>query len=204
MSSEIKVLPSGWNQEQFVKSITDLKVMDQKSRGGDTMFRIVYSNHLTLSRMADHKAHFMMGVNTFLLSFVVTKKKMGVLTHQAGMLVPEIMLVVMCIICIILATLVTKPSLPPKRKTKLAEIDKVNWLFFGDYAQYSLEEFNRGLNWLISHPNALNEAMTKDLYWLGVSLARKYRYLSLCYSVFYIGLLVLSAIFLAFAWSFRG
>ena len=32
--------------------------------------------------------------------------------------------------------------------------------------------------------------MTKDLYYLGVVLAKKYRYLAMCYTVFMYGLII--------------
>jgi hypothetical protein len=95
--------------------------------------------------------------------------------------------------------MVTKPTLPSNKKIKATDLAAINWLFFGDFARYSLEEFNRGLAYLTSNPDALTEAMTRDVYWLGVSLAKKYRYLSICYQVFYVGLLVLTAVFLIFA-----
>jgi pycsar effector protein len=41
--------------------------------------------------------------------------------------------------------------------------------------------------------------MTKDIYYLGVVLAKKFRYLSFCYSVFMYGMI---ATVLAFAVSF--
>jgi hypothetical protein len=203
MPPESNILPAGWNQEQFLQSLAALKAIEHKSRGGDNMFRIIYMTHITRSRMADHKAHFMLGVNTFVLSFVVTKKKMGILSHTPGLLIPDIMLVVLCITCIILATLVTKPTLPSNKKAKATDLAAINWLFFGDFARYNLEEFNRGLAYLTSNPDALTDAMTRDVYWLGISLAKKYRYLAICYQVFYAGLVVLTAVFLIFAWNAR-
>lgn len=177
--------------QDFSELIARLSDVKAKDSAAASMFRIAFSTHLSLSSTADHKAHFMLGINTFVLSFVVTKKKMGLLSHFHGLIVPDILLVILCTSCIVLAILATRPGIsPPARKKK-----KVNWLFFGDFTQFALPEFDRALYNLMIDPEARQEAFSRDLYWLGVSLHRKYRYLSLCYQVFYIGLLIISAAF---------
>ncbi|MEI6412154.1 MAG: Pycsar system effector family protein [Bacteroidota bacterium] len=177
--------------ENFAALIAEIEAVKVKEESGDSLFRIAYSTHLSLSRVADHKAHFMLGINTFVLSSVVTKKKMGFLAHIHAFVVPDILLVLMCMTCIILAILATRPGIsPPARKKK-----SINWLFFGDYSQFSLMEFDQQLNGLMMNPEARQEAFSRDLYWLGVSLHRKYRYLALCYQVFYTGLIVITIAF---------
>ncbi len=162
-------------------------------RSTDTMFRVAYTTHINLSKMADRKAHLMLGLNTFVLSFVIAKKKMGVLSHIHKFLVPDIMLVLFCMTCIILAILASRPANPKKRKQESNA--SVNWLFFGSFAQHSHEEFQENIERLLYNPDALRNALIVDLYWLGVSLERKYRYLNFCYTVFYIGLIVEAASF---------
>jgi len=177
--------------ERFATMIAQMSAVKTKEGGGDSLFRIAFSTHLNLSQIADHKAHFMLGINTFVLSTVITKKKMGFLSHIHAFIIPDILLVLMCMTCIILAILATRPGIsPPARKKK-----SINWLFFGDYAQFSLPEFDRQLSGLMLNPEARQEAFSRDLYWLGVSLHRKYRYLALCYQVFYTGLIVITLAF---------
>jgi hypothetical protein len=67
-------------------------------------------------------------------------------------------------------------------------------LFFGDFAQMSVPQFDHAIRNFMKDPDARQEAFSRDLYWLGVSLSRKYWYLSQCYTVFYIGLLVIAAV----------
>lgn len=183
--------------ENFAALIAQMSDAKVKEAGGDSLFRIVYSTHLSLSQVADHKAHFMLGINTFVLSSVLVRKKTGLGSHIHAFLIPDILLALMCITCIVLAILATRPGIsPPARKKK-----SVNWLFFGDYAQFGLAEFNQQLSGLMLNPEARQEAFSRDFYWLGVSLHRKYRYLTLCYKVFYIGLIIIA---LAFGISFIG
>lgn len=159
-----------------------------KRRGTNTMFRVAYSTHLSLSQMADRKAHLMLGLNTFVLSFVIAKRKMGLFAHSYKLLIPNILLVTLCLTCIVLAILASRPRNPQKPKEG-SEVP-VNWLFFGSFIHVPLEEFQENIERLLYTPKILRNAMTQDLYYLGVSLERKYYYLQLCYSVFYYGLLV--------------
>lgn len=169
---------------------------EKKTQGSGTMYRVTYNTHLSLTKMADHKAHLMIGINTFLLSFVISKRKMGVLAHIPNLVVPDILLVFFCVACIVLATLVVRPAVIPKKPKAAGQ--KINWLYFGDFSRYSVDEFDRNVMSLIRDNEAMEEALSRDLYYLGLSLARKYRYLSWCYQVFYVGLLAVSAAFIGF------
>lgn len=160
------------------------------------MYRVTYNTHLSLTKMADHKAHLMIGINTFLLSFVISKRKMGVLAHIPNLVIPDILLVFFCVTCIVLATIVVRPAVIPKKPK--APGQKINWLYFGDFSRYTLDDFDRNVMSLIHDSAAMEEALSRDLYYLGLSLARKYRYLAWCYQVFYVGLLVVSAAFIGF------
>lgn len=166
------------------------------TRGSDTMIRVVYATHLNLTQMADHKAHIMLGINTFLLSFVITKKKMGVLANAHNMLIPDIILVLFCMTCIVLALLVTRPRMPAKSPDP--DSPQFNWMFFGHFAHANLEQFQKNILELANNPQHLHEAMVSDIYWMGQSLSAKYRYLRYCYFVFSIGMPVVIGIFLYF------
>lgn len=166
----------------------------EKTRGGGTMYRVSYNTHLSLTKMADHKAHLMIGINTFLLSFVISRHKMGVLAHSPDLLAPDILLVLFCLTCIVLATLAVRPAVIPHTPKSAGQ--KVNWLYFGDFSRYPAEEFDRNVMRLIRNNEEMEEALSRDLYYLGLSLARKYRYLSWCYRVFYVGLFVISIAFI--------
>lgn len=166
-------------------------------RSSGTMFYVNYSTNLSLSKMADHKAHILIGLNLFLLSFFVTKKHLGILAALDGYLVPNIFLAVSCVVSIVLALLVARPILPPKNKAN----QPVNWLFFGSFKYYSVEEFHDAIFSFQRDKSALNEAMSRDLYWMGMSLSRKYRLLTIAYRVFlYCQLTTATTYFLFFAW----
>jgi hypothetical protein len=90
----------------------------------------------------------------------------------------------------VLAILATRPGIAPSVSKK----GSMNWLFFGDFTQVSPQSFDRAIRNFMRDPEARQEAFSRDLYWLGVSLSRKYWYLSQCYTVFYTGLLIIAAV----------
>ena len=76
---------------------------------------------------------------------------------------------------------------------------KANLLFFGNFYNMSLDEFQWGVNEMLKDPEFLYSSMSRDLYFLGIVLAKKYQYLSICYNIFMYGLIFSVA---AFAISF--
>jgi hypothetical protein len=54
----------------------------------------------------------------------------------------------------------------------------------------NLDDFHWGMMEMIKDSDFLYSSMTRDLYYLGIVLAKKYRYLSLCYGIFMYGMMV--------------
>lgn len=54
----------------------------------------------------------------------------------------------------------------------------------------SLEDYDWGMNELMNSREYLYGSMIKDIYFLGVVLARKYKYLRISYNIFMYGLII--------------
>lgn len=67
---------------------------------------------------------------------------------------------------------------------------QTNILFFGNFYKMSIAEFEWGINHLIENEDVLYDSLTKDLYYLGLVLKRKYKLLRLTYTVFMIGIII--------------
>jgi hypothetical protein len=81
---------------------------------------------------------------------------------------------------------------------------KVNLLFFGNFHQMPLNEFEWAMQEMMQDKNYLYGSLTKDLYFLGLVLNRKYNLLRITYTVFMVGIVVSVIAFgLAFALSER-
>ncbi len=176
----------------------DLK-RDRLGRGVETMFRTTARTHTNLSAMADSKANIMLSVNAIVLSILVTNL-LPRLKTEPNLVIPTSLLILTCLGSMIFATLATRPKVTEGRISREdIKARKGNLLFFGNFFNMSLSDFQWGVNELIKDPEYLYNTMSRDLYFLGVVLAKKYRYLSWCYNIFMIGLVVSM---LAFAVSF--
>ncbi|MEO6760562.1 MAG: Pycsar system effector family protein [Saprospiraceae bacterium] len=172
-----------------------------QKRGSGMLFRTYYTNHLDLSRIADRKAHFMIGMNVFLVSLVITRKHMGVLSHSHYLLWPNLILLASSLGSIVLAIVATRPVIPKRPRT--GDTGPVNWFFFGSYCHRPLQEFHDNIQQLMMDDDAMLSAMTRDLHLMGNSLAKKYRLLTRCYQFFYYGLfLAVVAYLVAFGWHY--
>ncbi len=179
-------------QTQLVKLKNKLdKEQDLKpTRGIETMFRITSMNHLTLSGMADNKANIMISVNSIILSIILTVL-FRKFEDAPQLLIPAFALTTSSMITIIFAILATRPSVSKGKFTE-AEIKnrKTNLLFFGNFHGMGLDNYLWGMNEMMKDSNYLYNSLIKDIYFLGVVLGRKYKYLRISYTIFMYGLII--------------
>ncbi len=173
-------------------------------RGVETMYRTTYRTHTNLSSMADSKANLMLSVNAIVISILVSNlipKLMDDGELNLRLAVPTVILTLVCLSSMIYATLATRPKVTEGKVTRESiKQRKANLLFFGNFYNMPLEDFQWGVNEMLVDPDFLYSTMSRDLYFLGIVLAQKYRYLSICYNIFMFGLIISVAAFaIAFA-----
>lgn len=179
-------------------------------RGVETMYRTTYRTHTNLSAMADSKANLMLQVNSILIGIVVSLVIPQLLKEaDLRLLIPTGMLTLFCLGSIIFATLATRPKVTEGKVTRESiKQRKANLLFFGNFYNMPLEDFQWGVNEMLRDPEFLYSSMSRDLYFLGVVLAQKYRYLSICYNIFMYGLILsvasIAVVFAVFGWKVSG
>jgi hypothetical protein len=158
-------------------------------RGVETMYRSSYRTHINLSAMADSKANIMLSINAIVISVAIPQlfPRFG---EHPEIVVPSILLLGVCVTAMVLAILSTRPKITEGKFTREdIEARRANLLFFGNYYNMKLDDFHWGMMEMIKDRDFLYTSMTKDLYFLGVVLAKKYRYLSYCYAVFMYGII---------------
>ena len=174
-------------------------------RGVETMYRTTYRTHTNLSSMADSKANLMLSVNAIVISILVSNlipKLMDEGVLNLKLAIPTGILTLVCLGSMIYATLATRPKVTEGKVTRESiKQRKANLLFFGNFYNMPLEDFQWGVNEMLVDPEFLYSSMSRDLYFLGIVLAQKYRYLSICYNIFMYGLIISVA---AFAIAFAG
>jgi hypothetical protein len=147
-------------------------------------------NHSTLSQMADNKAHIMISVNSIILSVVVAVLSKHLDDHPA-LVIPTITLILVCVSATIFSVLATRPNISQGIFTREdIQNKKTNLLFFGNFHNMSLPDYDWAMKEMLSDRDYLYGSMVKDIYFLGVVLAKKYRYLRISYSIFMYGLVI--------------
>jgi predicted metal-dependent HD superfamily phosphohydrolase len=178
----------------YLTEVEAISAQDQKNaeRGIQTMFRTTSNNHIELSGMADSKAHILITVNSIILSVAVSYGLPRIIAAgNEEYIIPVVMLVLTCLVCVTFAILATRPSINSGRFTEEdIRNKKTNLLFFGNFHRMQLEDYQWGMNQMIRDKEYLYNTMMMDIYYLGVVLARKYRYLRIAYTVFMVGLII--------------
>lgn len=167
-------------------------------KGIETMYRVALRNHNQLSKIADNKANILLSITTIMLSLIIANLATKI-DSNPRLLIPTITIIAVNLVTMFFAILATRPkvsSVPYSRDVFLE--GKINILFFGNFYKIPLPEFEWGMNQLMENRDLLYGSLSKDLYFLGVVLAKKYRYLQYGYAVFMVGLIIAA---LSFVWA---
>ncbi len=186
-------------QKKQDKEIEKAEKDKRPERGIETMFRVTVGNHMNLSKMADDKANFLLSINGIILSFAIANL-ISKLDMNTYLRMPTLILMLVCLASIIFAILSTRPKVNEGKFTR-EDIEKkrANLLFFGNFYNMSLEDFNWGFNEMMKDREYLYGSMIKDLYFLGKVLGKKYRMVRISYTIFMYGIIISV---LAYAFSF--
>lgn len=159
-------------------------------RGVETMYRATYRTHVNLSSIADNKANIMLSVNAIILS-IVAANLFPKLDANPHLELPTVILVGVCLGSLFYAIQATRPKVT-EGKSSMEDIKarRSNLLFFGNFYNMPIDDFHYGMMEMIRDENFLYSSMTRDLYYLGVVLAKKYRFLRVCYNIFLFGIII--------------
>ncbi len=166
----------------------------KNNRGIETMYRVTYQNHISLSQLADNKANMLISINGLMISIMIA------IVTRAGTvswnLLPMLVLVTGCMVSLGFAIVAARPRLNRSAVT----IDQVrndtgNLLFFGQFTSMPLTEFQESLRVLMKDRPLLYAHLGRQLYLMGQSLNGKYRYLQLAYGAFFASTALATALF---------
>ena len=168
------------------------------------MFRTTSKNHVDFSSMADSKANIMISVNSILITIIV-----GVLMRKLDtnphLIAPTFILLLVCLTSIVFSILATRPNITSGKFSKEdIENKRANLLFFGNFHKMQLKDFEWGMTEMINDSDYLYGSMIKDIYFLGVVLGRKYRFLRTAYTIFMFGIIIASAAFIIATLTYEG
>lgn len=157
-----------------------------------SVFRVTLKNHIKLSDIADTKANILLSVNAIILSIALSNliPKLDNASNTY-LIIPTMIFLAFTLISMLLSVMATRPNVTSGKFTK-EDVNKkrVNLLFFGNFHKMSLGEFEWAMNEMLGDKEYIYSSLTKDLYFLGLVLQRKYKILRLTYTIFMIGILV--------------
>ncbi|MCX2679734.1 DUF5706 domain-containing protein [Galbibacter sp. EGI 63066] len=172
-------------------------------RGIETMFRVALRNHITLSNIADTKANILLSVNAIIVSLVLANLIPKLDNPSNSYLIyPTVVFVIFTVVSIVLSIAATRPNVTQGEFTKQDVANKkVNLIFFGNFHKMKLNDFEWAMNEMMKDRDYLYGSLTKDLYFLGLVLHRKYKILRITYTIFMTGIII-SVIAFAIAFHF--
>lgn len=178
---------------------------ESPDRGIQTLFRVTLKNHLTLSDIADTKANILLSVNAIIIS-VALSNLIPKLDNPSNsyLIYPTVIFIFFSVISMVMAVLATRPNVTSGKFSKddVAQ-KKVNLLFFGNFHKMSLNDYEWAIQELVKDKEYIYSSLTKDLYFLGLVLNRKYNILRWTYTIFIIGI-VISVIAFGISFHFFG
>ncbi|RIA08635.1 HD domain-containing protein [Flavobacteriaceae bacterium MAR_2010_72] len=175
---------------------------ESPERGIQTFYRVALRNHIKLSDIADTKANILLSVNAIIISLVLSTliSKLDN-PSNAYLIVPTIIFTFSSVVSMILSIIATRPNITSGEFTKEdVENKRVNLTFFGNFHKMELEEYQWAITELLKDKDYVYSSLTKDLYFLGKVLDRKYRILRITYTIFMTGMIISV---LSFAISFK-
>ncbi|WP_291967807.1 Pycsar system effector family protein [Maribacter sp.] len=174
-------------------------------RGIQTLYRVTLQNHLKLSDIADTKANILLSVNAIIVSMALANL-VPKLDNPSNdyLFYPTFVFIIFSVVSMVMSIIATKPNITTGQFTEEEVTSKkVNLLFFGNFHKMKLKQYNWAMNELIKDKDYIYSSLTKDLYFLGIVLERKYRILRWTYTVFMVGMII-SVIIFGIALKFYG
>ena len=187
--------------EQEVKKLKKnlRKTSNRDDRGIQTIFRTTSRNHYTLNQMVDRKANILISVNAIILSLIVGRI-IGTIEKLCIHSSPIVILLLSSMISVTFAVLSILPSRTHGEFSEEEVGDKKgNLLYFGNFHNMSLKDYNWGMIQMLNDSNYLYSSMIRDLYYFGKQLHQKHLKIRIALVVFIIGisLTVVSFLFMA-------
>ncbi len=168
-------------------------------RGIQTFYRVALRNHIKLSDIADTKANILLSVNAIIISLVLANL-LSKLDTNPFLIAPSAIFVISSTVSMILAVIATRPNVTRGEFTEEDVKNKsVNLTFFGNFHKMELSQYQWAIKELLKDREYVYSSLTKDLYFLGKVLDRKYRILRWTYTIFVLGIIIS---IIAFAVSF--
>ena len=166
------------------------------ARSIETLYRNAIRANLELTALADNKASIMISVNGFILTVIVTAGSY-LIQSTPKLLYPFTSVLLTCLASITFAVLAVRPRVQKEPDT-LDDIhnDRSSVLYFHNMARLSADDYVDEVKRVVGDLDTTQTHIIRHIHGLGSGLESKFRWLKLAYTVFTVGLIVSSALFL--------
>lgn len=166
------------------------KVQNVPERGIETWYRLASSNLYTRRKIVDTKSSILLTVNSIILS-ISLGSLYPLLADDWHLVYALGPLVLTNLLSITFAIFATRPKLNPGHLEREAvEKKTANLMTFDDFYKMSQAEFEWAVEQTTQDRNFLYGTIKRDMYRLGIDLAKRYKNIQIAYNVFLIGLII--------------
>jgi hypothetical protein len=156
--------------------------------GTESLFRITARKQMDLIKLADGKAGLVISINALIISVVLSI----LVTHLDSnkyLELPTLLLVLTNVSTIIIALFATRPVADTDDIVRRdPENNEKNILSFRDFYEMPLTEYKQKIRQTIMDKSKLYDSLSRDIYYQGRILDRKFRSITLSYYIFIGGL----------------
>jgi len=136
----------------------------------DTLFKTLSRNHYDLLKMVDSKAAIILTVNSILISFLGALH----LAPDGGKETIGIFFSVLIYFCVFSMIFALFGMMPHKYfGRKFGQSGYKGSLYAGNFANFSLDEFQSDCSRMIENEQTIFDEITKDIYFLGCAIKHK-------------------------------
>lgn len=168
------------------------KEKDTSVRERQTFFRVTFKNNCNLLQIADNKANMIISINALVISSIIAIAGYGTISDEldlygSKLIFPIVLILLSCLLSTVLAVQAAKPKIIDKNKD-IQSRGKGSLLFFGEVANYSLDQYLHEIEKILPSKNEINEQMSIAVFYQGMVLKRKYNMLGYAYNIFLLGI----------------
>ncbi|MCF6171101.1 MAG: DUF5706 domain-containing protein [Bacteroidales bacterium] len=177
-------------EKKLLQSSKEKNKPKRYSRGVESMFRNTARMQINLSSIADNKSNILISVNAIIISITMTVL-VSRFEETPNIILPTLIFLSFSLVTIVFAILSTRPHISSGtfNKNEIKQ-KKVNLLFFGNFYNMELSDYEWALGELMKDDDNLYAAMILDQHSLGKVLAKKYKLLRIAYNVFMFGIII--------------
>lgn len=168
-------------------NLSQEKLEKYDSRGVQTLFRTLSRNHYNLLKMVDNKTRIILTVNSIITSLLIGIRFIDASSRTITVNIGTKILVISSMLSMVFALLSMLPHRYLGKNFKQSGYKGT--LYADNFSKQTLSEFKQEFERIMDSGNAIYNELINDLYFLGLVITKKQRFLLYSVVVFLGGLI---------------